>query len=559
MRRNHIGRAAIFAVALLSGSHALAQETPAPETAVPVAAADAPAIPGTESTADHTKFEALKKAFTSGPEVTQACLSCHTEASDQVMHSIHWKWTYDNPATGQVLGKKSVLNAFCGNVASNETRCTSCHTGYGWTDARADVPADPTKVDCLACHDRSGQYTKLDNAAGHPPLEPVKEGAKTITGATAWAVDLAKAAQSVGQPGRDNCGNCHFYGGGGDNVKHGDLSSALFNPSPSTDVHMSPEGENFTCESCHLSDKHIFAGSRYNVTAHDMGGTGKPGERRDVATCESCHSAEPHGASVIGLKLNDHVDRVACQTCHIPTFAKGGVATKTVWDWSTAGQLKDGKPFVEEGFTQSDGKHLHTYMSTKGNFTWEENVVPHYAWFDGQVEYTLPGDTIDPTKVVEVNRLSGAAADPDSRIWPFKRMEGRQAYDTGLNKLVYTHVYGPQTASAFWTNFDWEASIKAAMDYVGEPYSGGFDFVDTHMYWQITHMVAPANEALQCDSCHARDGRMAGLEGVYIPGASLPIAAKLGLLMVALAVLGVMGHGILRLFGRGKSGGQHHG
>lgn len=84
-------------------------------------------------------------------------------------------------------------------------------------------------VDCLACHDRSGQYSKAATLSGHPPLEPVAEGLKSITGAMAWAVDLSEAAQSVGMPGRDNCGNCHFYGGGGGNVKHGDLSSALFN------------------------------------------------------------------------------------------------------------------------------------------------------------------------------------------------------------------------------------------------------------------------------------------------------------------------------------------
>ncbi|WP_168733019.1 tetrathionate reductase family octaheme c-type cytochrome [Aliigemmobacter aestuarii] len=545
-----LGRAIVVIAAVLIGGQVTAQDTGGRPLA--------PTVPGEGSTADHSKFEVLKGPFASGPEVTKACLSCHTEADDQVMHSIHWSWSYDNATTGQTLGKKNVVNAFCGNVASNEARCTSCHTGYGWEDVRGANTMSGERVDCLACHDRSGNYTKLDNAAGHPPLEPLKAGAKTITGASAWVVDLAMAAQSVGKPGRDNCGSCHFYGGGGDNVKHGDLSSALISPAPSVDVHMSPETGNFTCESCHLSDKHVFAGSRYNLNAHDLGGTGRPGERRDVATCESCHSAEPHGASLIGMKLNDHVERVACQTCHIPTFAKGGVATKTMWDWSTAGELKDGKPFHEENFTQSDGKQLHTYLSTKGDFEWGEDVVPHYAWFDGQVEYTLPDDRIDPTGVVEVNRLSGSADDPGSRIWPFKRMEGRQAYDTQLNTFVYTQVYGPQTASAFWTNFDWEKSIKAAMDYVGQPYSGEFDFVDTYMYWPITHMVAPADEALQCDSCHARNARLAGITGVYIPGSTLPVAGKLGLVMLALAALAVMGHGVLRLMGRGK-GGSHHG
>ena len=34
-------------------------------------------------TTDHSKHDILKKEFTSGPEVTKACLSCHTEAALQ--------------------------------------------------------------------------------------------------------------------------------------------------------------------------------------------------------------------------------------------------------------------------------------------------------------------------------------------------------------------------------------------------------------------------------------------------------------------------------------------
>ncbi|MDR5652261.1 tetrathionate reductase family octaheme c-type cytochrome [Ruixingdingia sedimenti] len=519
-------------------------------------AQEAPAVPGLASTADHSKFPALKGPFSSGPEVTAACLSCHTEAGDQVMHTLHWSWDYTHPETGQKLGKANVVNSFCGNVGSNETRCTSCHTGYGWTDVRQPPPQDPARVDCLACHDRSGQYTKLDNMAGHPPLDPVPEGAKTITGKPAWPVDLAQAARSVGPPGRENCGSCHFYGGGGDNVKHGDLSSALVRPDLATDVHMSPEGGNFTCQTCHVTEAHRIAGSRYDTEAKDIADPHLLGQPRDAATCESCHGNRPHEATPVGLKLNDHTDRLACQTCHVPEFARGGVATKTLWDWSTAGQLKDGKPFSVSGFTRSDGKELETYLSTKGTFEWAENVAPHYAWFDGTVEYTNDTTAIDPSAPVEINPLHGASDDPGSRIWPFKRMEGRQAYDTERMVLLHSQVYGPETDTAFWTNFDWSKSLQAASDYLGTDYSGKFDFVDTQMYWPITHMVAPADDALKCDACHARDGRMANLAGVYIPGAGLPPGGMLGLALLALAAAGVAGHGMLRLIRR-KGG--HHG
>jgi octaheme c-type cytochrome (tetrathionate reductase family) len=518
-------------------------------------------LPGSDSTADHSKFEILKKEFSSGPDVTAACLSCHTEASHQVMQTVHWQWEFTQPVTGQTLGKAQVLNSFCGNVASNEARCTSCHAGYGWTDIREGPMDDPERVDCLACHDTSGQYAKLDNKAGHPAVAPLAAGAKTITGATAWAVDLSKAAQSVGDPGRENCGNCHFYGGGGDNVKHGDLSSALFRPDISVDVHMSAEGANFTCVSCHVSEKHMPTGSRYDTNIVDPhADTRKPGEARTVASCASCHSDEPHRLTVIGLKLNDHTDRLACETCHIPAFARGGVATKTVWDWSTAGMLVDGKPISMEEYTQGDGTKLHTYVSTKGDFEWGENVVPYYAWFDGTVEYTLAEQTIDPTQVVEINRLYGAAQDPASRIAPFKQMLGRQAYDAELNKLAFNNVFGPGSDSAFWVNFDWEKSLQAGMDYVGSEYSGRYGFVDTHMYWPINHMVAPARDALDCTDCHAVDGRMATVAGIYLPGAGVGIGGKLGLLMFLATAFGVAGHGAIRFVRRGrKNGGAQHG
>ena len=492
-------------------------------------------------TADHTKFEILQKEFKSGPEVTEACLSCHTEAAKQVHKSIHWTWDYTHPKTGQKLGKKNVINAFCGNVASNEPRCTSCHVGYGWTDNSFDFSSEKN-VDCLACHDTTGQYVKWPTKAGHPLYTPLT----TPDGKTHMPPDLTRIAQHVGMPGRANCGACHFNGGGGDAVKHGDLDSSLIHPTRALDVHMAEDGANFACSACHISDKHIWPGSRYNVHATDPAGTGKPGQRRDVATCESCHGTKPHkGTSLEAIKLNGHTDKVACQTCHIPEFARGGIATKTWWDWSTAGKLKDGKPYAEE-----DEKGRHTYLSIKGDFKWEENVTPYYAWFDGQVRYTSADETIDPTKIVEINKIEGKAGDPNSRIWPFKRMLGRQAYDAGTDHLVYNHVFGADD-TAFWTNLDWPKAVAAGQKAVGREFSGKVGFVDTAMYWPITHMVAPKHDALKCGQCHAKDGRLANLAGFYMPGRDnfkwLDIA---GYLIFGLTLAGIIIHSLLRLIMR---------
>ena len=122
------------------------------------------------STADHRLFDRLDGPFETGPQVTGACLTCHTEAAAQVQGSTHWTWTYQQPETGQTLGKRHVINNLTMGIAGNYDRCTSCHVGYGWSDSNFDFEAEE-QVDCLACHDTTGEYVKLPAGAGHPAVE----------------------------------------------------------------------------------------------------------------------------------------------------------------------------------------------------------------------------------------------------------------------------------------------------------------------------------------------------------------------------------------------------
>ena len=70
-----------------------------------------------------------------------------------------------------------------------------------------------------------------------------------------------------------------------------------------------------------------MAGSRYTPTAVDTGGAHLRGkaDNSNPATCVSCHGQAPHKRTAL---LNTHTDKLACQTCHIPAFARGGVPTK---------------------------------------------------------------------------------------------------------------------------------------------------------------------------------------------------------------------------------------
>ncbi|MBB4285320.1 tetrathionate reductase family octaheme c-type cytochrome [Roseospira goensis] len=478
-----------------------------------------------ESTADHTAYDELDGPFESGPEVTAACLECHVNAARQLHDTTHWTWSFDNPATGQAgLGKRNVVNNFCISVQSNWPRCTSCHIGYGWEDAGFDHTAE-TAVDCLVCHDTTGRYVKTPTAAGHP--DP--------------AVDLADVARNVGPTSRATCGACHFNGGGEDGVKHGDLDTSLIAPNFALDVHMDAAGLNFQCATCHTTGGHAVTGSRYAPKATDTVGIDVPGHTDETrATCESCHGQTPHEDH---SKLNDHTDRVACQTCHIPAFARGARKTKMWWDWSTAGQLaEDGTPVTE---TDADG--YTTYTAKKGTFGWGADVTPEYRWFNGLIRYTRPGEPIDPSGVVTINAVEGAASDPDARIWPFKVMRSRQPYDAGHGVLALPHVFGDDD-TAYWGNFDWPKALEAGMRAQPVAFSGSYGFVETETWWPLAHMVAPKDDAVGCNECHTKHGRLAALTDFYMPGRDtygwLTLA---GWGLAGLTLLACVLHGVVRI------------
>lgn len=488
------------------------------------------------TTADHSKFKELQRTFASGPEVTAACLTCHTEAAKQIQHTKHWKWEFLNPESKQTLGKKNVLNNFCISIPSNYPYCTSCHVGYGWKDASFDFKAE-SNVDCLTCHDTTGSYKKFPGFAGHPLYKDTE-----IAGKLAKAPDLTKVAQKVGKTSRDTCGACHFYSGGGDGVKHGDLDSSLAAPDKALDVHMDAAGLDFTCGTCHRVSSHDVAGSRYTTTAMDKSGILLRGKEttRNPATCVSCHGNTPHKTEA---RLNLHTQKIACQTCHIPTIARGGFATKVSWDWSTAGKLKDGKPQVIK-----DAKGHVIYDSRKGDFGFGENIRPDYIWFNGSVRYTLLGDKVTKSDTpVGINNLDGSASDGKSMIWPVKIFQGKQPFDPVNQTLITPHTAGNDD-SAYWKNFGWEKALAAGMAESKAPYSGKYDFVNTRMTWPITHMVAPKSQAVPCAECHVRDGgRLANIQGIYMPGRDkIWWIDALMWTAAVLTAIGAIGHGGLR-------------
>ncbi len=557
-----LGLLAIAAQAVLLTAASIGQTPPPPK----------------QPTANHELFEALKQNFTSGPDVTAACLGCHTEAAKQMMLTTHWTWRArtggDTAGTNRWIGKGAgVINNFCLGVDSNEPRCTSCHAGYGWKDSGFDF-TNERSVDCLVCHDTTGTYHKFPTDAGHPNYV-AKEWPKG-SGKMVPPPDLGHVARHVGRTSRATCGSCHFFGGGAEGVKHGVLDASLVKPDRAVDVHMNANGANFTCTECHTTVNHQIAGRYYDHPAYAERTFAMRGTQQSALGCETCHGTAPHPHH---SKLNDHTDKVSCQACHIPLLAPAK-PTKMWWDWSQAGRFDAaGKPLVEKAKVSSNtaaplagAPELAVYDGQKGSFLWAWQAVPEYAWFNNHLRQTVAGERIDDSHsgvqsgatrgafdrfdlskpVVRINELQGHYHDPQARIWPVKVHRGVQPYDPVNKLLLVPKLFpnGTNADAAYWKSYQWPAAIEAGMQYSGWPYSGRYEWIQTMMYWPLPHMVAPKEQSLKCADCHhPTESRLAGLGGFYMPARDRSrVLDWLGWLTAVGATGAVTVHGGLRFF-----------
>lgn len=235
-------------------------------------------------------------------------------------------------------------------------------------------------------------------------------------------------------------------------------------------------GLDFLCVDCHLTEDHQIRGRSISVSL----------EISNQVSCVDCHSEKLHEDD----RINAHTEAVACQTCHIPTGAVRD-PTKMFWDWSTAGLDRPEDP--------------HEYLKIKGSFVYEEDFIPEYYWYSGIADRYLIGDVIDPTTPTFMNPIAGDINDPQALIMPFKVHRALQPYDSVNNYLLQPKTYG---ASGFWEEFDWDQALQLGSEVVNLDYSGEYDFAETWMFWSISHMVAPVENALQCQDCHSAAGRL---------------------------------------------------
>ncbi len=434
-----------------------------------------------------------KGYFTEHPyEGTESCMNCHGKIGDEVITTGHFKWEGVSANIegfeGGIHGKTDILNNFCIAIPTNEGRCTQCHIGYDYKDAGYDF-SNPDNVDCLVCHDQTGTYAKAPTTAGLP--DP--------------GVDLTLVAQSVamngGEPTIDNCIDCHANAGGGDNVKHGDLSMSLANTTRDFDVHMGTDGADFECVACHQVKRDMDG----NLLSHGIGGMPYHSVEEGVMKqCDDCHGdrANIHIGTSVESIVSQH-DTLACQVCHIPAFARN-TSTKVEWYWEDAGQNIDPVPV-----DPATGRP--TYDKKKGTFVWANDVRPVLRYFNGKYTKFLIGENDQYTSLPAVlAEPVGDYTDANAMIYPFKKMIGNQPADAGNQTILVPHLFGAAGGpNAYWGKFDWNLAIQDGAAATGQTYSGAFEFVDTEMYLSVNHEVSPKEQAFgmdgACGDCHTGD------------------------------------------------------
>lgn len=392
-------------------------------------------------------------------EGASTCVGCHEQEVHTFSTSNHY----------QVKGKLGVINDFCGYPDINwgpgklkningillDGGCATCHAGMG-----AKPTADnPLNADCLICH--ASEYRRT---------------AVQVDGVWRFTADVAKMPAKISiqeEPSRYSCLVCHAYAGGGCNNKRGDMSDALVNPTPATDVHM---GNGMSCVDCHLTSDHRIAGQGVDLRIDE----GVP-----MRACTDCHNPQSDHPEKVRL----HLDKVACQSCHIPEYARF-VSTDMLRDYRSS---------------EVNERGLYEPKITRGS-----NVIPTYAfWNGGSGFYDFRAPASDGQLMAYP--LGGIN---DGKLYPFK------LHTAILPQDLLTKAILPAKAGIVFQTGDMDAAIRAGALEAGFNLAQGYTFINTQRYMGVFHEMPPADQVLDCADCHEGTNRMDFAALGYTPKAT---------------------------------------
>ena len=404
----------------------------------------------------------------SGPET---CLQCHQSEAHEVHGSVMYQWKGDTPdmVNGEAPQGKNAgaVNSYCINILGNWNACGSCHVGLGALPEDDATPEQLANIDCMLCHQQAYRRTKVDG--------------KFVPDTENMTITMDEAAQTVHRPVRSTCLQCHAKAGGGDAVKRGDLSLAHGNTADfAFDVHMATTGANLECQSCHTFTGHRVAGKGSDL---------RPTDSDVVLECANCH-ADMAGDEHEGSFLDRHMDRVACQTCHIPTYAKDAAD-------STATEATEVHRMWLE--THSESAPFHPVMDKVND------LIPEYRFWNRLSDNYLLGDVavVDShTGRYPTSRPLGDVADADAKLYAFKYKTAQQPIANSTSQLIALDT------SVFFATGDAAAATEQGLVNMGMSAGEPYSWVETDTYQMLNHEVSPSGRALECDDCHGSTSRM---------------------------------------------------
>lgn len=314
---------------------------------------------------------------------------------------------------------------------------------------------------------------------------------------SAMPISILEAARTVHLPTRASCLRCHATAGGRDGGKRGDMSSVTAHPPLSSDVHMSDSGAGLTCVDCHYAGGHRFVGRGLDL---------RPNDADTRLTCAKCHTARPHGDySSTRASRDGHAAHVACQTCHIPRFARD-LPTEMARDWQ--------QPRFDPAACSGQGGWAPSHVLGT-------NMVPVYNWFDGTSKLYVLGQSLnaDPDGSYGLARPNGSVNSTNAQLFPMKKHTSVQARHRDSGEMI------PHSTFVYFTTASFENAIASGQAQTG--LIGSYDLVPTYEYQTVNHGVVAASSALACANCHGVSSGYGGTgERVMWPVRDLGYALK---------------------------------
>lgn len=446
--------------------------------------------------------------FTTPAQVTAKCLECHSGQGTAVVNSLHGMMPTLSPNVINATGlsqKLQEINTFCSypNPDMAAAACLNCHPTLGKFENLA-----ASDIDCLQCHNDAykRRFTPEPDPAKWINVVDWQGTSKTYVPAFKkadgyfqiefnWAampgITALDLVRGVKKPTSTTCLSCHAKAGGSDWAKRGDLGLNSANPTAAQDVHLASVangGAGLGCTSCHVPNNHKIPGRGIDLRPTETGVA--------VKKCEDCHAnmATGGGHAALGIRVEPdrHIKRVACQSCHIAAFGKGG-ATEMWRNWTV--------PTWNAALCNGQGAWAGEEQKTS-------NVTPDHVFFNGASYVYALGQTLNRVDPVSGFTLMADAvggvndAVGVSKLVPIKRHKSNMAVmssGTNIGKVVPFDV-----TWQFMTGFSDQAAERGKT-FAG--YTGSHEWKWLEAELAINHGVGPSADVAACTNCHHGTGQ----------------------------------------------------